>query len=177
VIENGGTIRRLVLSEGVWEPVTTNGYVPGQVLAASYSYFEKKLWILDEVNFAGHWGAKRRIVRLDPETGAAETLAVFPRLGLFEDYWFRVDRDGSLLLFASSPKAKKHVIARLGVAQGKLQIFGVRLGQGALVAPPTVDMEGYWLVTQSSPKFAAEPKRLQDLGLVSVPHPKPADWM
>ena len=82
-----------------------------------------------------------------------------------------------MLLFASSPIARKHVIARVQALDGKLDVTGVRYGLGAIVAPPVADMQGYWLVTQTTPKFAAEPKRLDDLGLVSLIHPKPADWM
>jgi hypothetical protein len=169
-------VERLKLSEGVWEAVRPGSYVPGRVQAATYSFYERKLWILDDVDPPGHPFKQRRIVLLDPDTGRAQVIAAFPRLGMFDDYWFRVDRDGSMLLFASSRVFEKYVVVRLHASNGQLQILGVRAGHGELVAPPAVDMQGYWLVTQHGKK-AAEPERLGDLGLTLPKWLNAADWM
>lgn len=134
-----------------WRQVPEQGYTTGRVLAATYSFRDDRLWVLDEVGGPGLL-KKVRLVRLDTRTGEFEQLGQWPRLGLFNRHWLSVDRDGQVLLAASSDTARKHVIVRLDNREMKVKPSTVRLGQGALAYRPMVDQEGYSVVVRQTKK-------------------------
>lgn len=128
----------------------TPGYQPVDVVAATVATSDGMLWVLDEVRpFA--WLRMARIVRIDTLSGRHEMVWQSPRLGVFDRHWLAVDRDGQVLLFASSGRLKKHVTVRfeatpfvLGTAKPRL----VRLGQGDLLGEPLIDAHGYQYITR-----------------------------
>jgi hypothetical protein len=137
--------------EAIWHRVPDQGYSVNRVLAATYSFRDDRLWILDEVKGPG--GLKRaRLVRLDPRTGEFEQIGQWLRLGLFNQHWLVVDKDGQVLLAASSDVARKHLVIRLDNRAPQVKPTAIRLGQGALAYRPMVDQEGYSFVKRQTKK-------------------------
>ncbi|MCC6899792.1 MAG: hypothetical protein IT377_12505 [Polyangiaceae bacterium] len=79
------------------------------------------------------------MLTVDPDTGQARVLGQWPRLGLFEQHCLRTDRDGAMLLFASSKKHQLDAVVRLELADGNLAPSGFRIRPRALALPPVVD--------------------------------------
>jgi hypothetical protein len=137
--------------EATWHRVPDQGYSVNRVLATTYSFRDDRLWILDEVKGPG--GLKRaRLVRLDTKTGEFEQIGQWLRLGLFNQHWLVVDKDGQVLLAASSDVAKKHLVIRLDNRTSQVKPATIRLGQGALAYRPMVDQEGYSFVKRQMKK-------------------------
>jgi hypothetical protein len=155
------------LDDRLWKRVATTGYEPETVLATTYSTGDGRLWVLDERAF----GPVRiaRLARIDPVTGKHETVGAWPRLRLFDRHWLVVDRDGSVLVAASSAKLRKHMIVRVRVDAPHPRVGGVYVGGFEITGPPVVDEEGYWLIGFSR---AGGPRveRLTDLKA------RPGDW-
>jgi hypothetical protein len=140
-----------VQGEAIWHRVPDQGYNVNRVLATTYSFRDDQLWILDEVKGPG--GLKRaRLVRLDPRTGEFEQIGQWLRLGLFNQHWLVVDKDGQVLLAASSDVAKKHLVIRLDNRAPQVKPTAIRLGQGALAYRPMVDQEGYSFIKRQTKK-------------------------
>jgi hypothetical protein len=173
-----GTVRWSTLDSDVWQTVPQSEYAVGTVLAATYDYADGMLWILDEVaeteqshggthHGKGHHGKMlARLTRLDPDTGRAEVLGEWPRARHYDQLWLRTDRDGAMLLFASSAKHHHHAVARLAASAGALKLLGFRVRPRALIHPPVVDMAGYWLIARKG-KSGIDVQRLEELPLHS----------
>jgi len=162
------------VASGAWSKVPLEGYTPGKVNAATYSYREGKLWVLDEVAMGPI--SMARLTRVDPVTGTTEEVGRWPRLRLgskwvFDRHWLALDQDGAVLLVASSAMTNKHVIVRLQETGAGARVDGVRIGQFALAGPPAVDGSGYTLLLERKGKVLPELKRLQTLGA------KPGKWL
>jgi len=157
-----------------WLRIPLNGYAPEQVLAAAYSYRDKRLWVLDQSGSGADLTA--RLVSVEPTTGAHAVLGTWKRTTIgnnklvFDHHWLALDRDGSVLLAASSAKLNKHVIVRIDNGTASAQIDGLRVAPFNLVAPPAVDTAGYSLVFDSN-KGWPELKRMDTL------EAKPGRWI
>lgn len=151
-----------------WSRLPLTDYTPGKVLAATYSYRDNHLWILDEVTHGRHL-SKARLTRVQAGTGEAEVLGTWPRLKLFESHWMMLDRDGSVLLFASSSRTRAHWVFKLDPDSGGL--VGMRRRNGMLAVRPSVDMDGYSFLVQSRASQPPTVVRRADLHLV------PTGWL
>ena len=78
-----------------------SGYQPGQVLAATFSFGDHKLWVLDSTS-SGVGFPTARLARLDAQGGDVEVIATWPQLGIFDRWFLSVDRDGSVLMSGST---------------------------------------------------------------------------
>jgi hypothetical protein len=161
-----GTIwGRKIQGDAAWKRVPFSGYAPVKVVAVTYSYQDQRLWILDEVKQG--FLKKVRLVRLDPATGEFEQIGSWLKLGLFNQHWLVLDKDGEVLLAASSDALKQHTLVRFDNHGGGWKLDRVVLGQGALAFKPMVDEAGYSLVINKKPQSAfhdTETKRMADLG-------------
>lgn len=158
-----------------WYRVPLDGYAPEDVIAATYSYRDHNLWVLDQHRHGGLLLA--RLVSIDPSTGHHTLVGAWPRVRLLGDWvydrrWLVVDRDGSLLVVASSSRLRNHAIVRIDLADTPT-VDGVRLAPGLLGAAPAVDAGGYSLVIERRNKLPklkrlerliTRPGRWQDLG-------------
>ena len=135
----------LSLDQGAdqWVPLSLSGVPLGSVLAATYAYADNQIWVLDEIK--GFLGLKlARLLRVDATTGATTLVGA----------WLGLDRDGSILLSASSSRLLgAHKIVR--IATGTPKVTGVLAGLRALVMAPLVDRGGYTLVGPKRPGSAA----------------------
>jgi hypothetical protein len=138
------------------------------VLAATYSFRDDRLWVLDEVQ--GPFGLKRiRLVRIHPQSGEFEQLGQWPRVGLFNRHWLGVDKDGQVLLTASSDTAKKYLVIRLDNRAPQVKPSSVRFGQGALALRPLVDQDGYSFVLRETKKNRPPTKTERSKTLGGIP--------
>lgn len=155
-----------------WKKVGDQGYSPSKVLAATYSYRDGHLWILDEVAGIGNF-KKARLVRLDPTSGEFEQVGMWPRLGVYNRFWLFLDKDGEVLFTASSDLLKMHSTFRFDNHQANHHLDRVLFEPGALAYRPLVDQEGYSFIVNKKPNkdiHDTETVRRTSLGGV------PASW-
>ena len=159
-----------------WFPVPLEGYAPETVTAATYSYRDHNLWVLDQLDSGPI--PRARLTRIDPVSGKHTIVGTWPRLRLghkwvFDKHWLVLDQDGSVLLVASSSMINRHVIVRINVDGDTPQVGGVRIAPHALAGPPAVDPAGYSLLLDQKKKLPklkrletleAHPGRWLDLG-------------
>jgi hypothetical protein len=136
-------------TEGSWAKMDLKNYKPQKVLSATYSFKDGKLWVLDSFKLGLEWA---RLTRIDPATGESEILGTWPKFGLYDRHWLLVDRDGSILLTASSQKLNKHTVLRLESTGSGVQVRLARLGSKALAFSPVVDASGYWFASAATKK-------------------------
>jgi len=154
----------------VWRKVPLSADIaPKRVLAATYSYADGRLWFLDEAPLSKNL-RKARLVRVDPHTGAGDVVAEWPRLKVFDRHWLALDRDGALLLVASSSKMNHHVIVRLDTHGATFAVEGIRKANGRLLSAPVVDADGYSFVLD---KLGNQPVRTLRLRGLEA---KPGHW-
>ncbi len=156
-------------TDAAWSKLPLVGYKPAPVIGATYSSTEGKLWVLDEDPVIGQVIVRRRLVRIDPGSGRGTVVGSWVVPNLFDSHWLRIDRDGALLLIASSSKSKKHAIIRLDIASPAPHFDGVYFGKDHLIQGPVVDMAGYWLVTSHGNNKPAEATRFTNLKLKTKP--------
>ncbi len=111
----------------------------GRVISATYEPETESLYVLDEVD--GLLFKRIRLLRVDPNSGASSALMSWPKLGLFDKQYLVTDRDGKLLIAASSDERRKHLIVRLDAAS--LQVDAVMPRKGPLAMRPVVTNDGY----------------------------------
>jgi len=156
-----------------WFPVPLEGYAPETVTAATYSYRDHNLWVLDQLDSGPI--PRARLTRIDPVSGKHTIVGTWPRLRLghkwvFDKHWLVLDQDGSVLLVASSSMINKHVIVRINVDGDTPQVGGVRIAPHALAGPPAVDPAGYSLLLDQKKKIP-KLKRLETL------EARPGRWL
>jgi hypothetical protein len=156
---------------GTWRRVPLAGdYRPERVMAATYSYVDSRLWVLDE-RMQGN-APFARLVRIDPQTGHHELLGTWPRPRgwfqnqLFEDHWLVLDRDGGVLFVASSGKLGRHAAVRIALRDGESpHVEGIRLANGKLAGAPVVDVDGYSFLIKAGNSKPPRIERMSDLPL------------
>lgn len=154
---------RPLAADGAWANIPSGVVHLGAPLAATYNHVDGQLWVLDEV--PGPKGPHARLLRVDPTSGRRELLGEWPRAGLFQQHFLRTDRDGAMLLVASSAKHHSHALVRFTLQDGSLRLTGFRIRPRALAHPPAVDAAGYWLI-KAKQKGQLEVERLDQLPLV-----------
>jgi hypothetical protein len=90
------------------------------------------------------------------------TIGSWPRLKHFDRHWLLLDRDGSVLLVASSTKLRKHAIFRFtGLGSG---VRLVRMATGYLPSAPVVDLAGYGFIIRKNDNSPTTLVRMRELG-------------
>jgi hypothetical protein len=124
---------------GGWDPIATPDFAVGEALAATYSYADERLWVLDHAPDAS--GKEQvRLTRIDPVRRVAETVAMWERQRSGDRYWLDVDGDGGLLLTITSEVSNRSKIVRIDAQTLLVLIRGVT---GALLEGPVVSDDGY----------------------------------
>jgi hypothetical protein len=129
---------------GQWARSTYTDYDLGSVLAATFSFADDKLWLLDQVPpTKGHGQTAVRLARLDPFGGSAQIVGSWPLMHSSAYCFLSVVRDGGVLLnisrdgrnatvrFTAGPDAKPTLILRQA---------------GALAIGPVIDSHSYAFV-------------------------------
>jgi hypothetical protein len=127
-----------------WFRVDLTGFAPARVLAATSSYLDHRLWVLDELSQGK--ASVVRLHRVDPQTGGAELLGTWPKSSNYDGHWLALDVDGTILLTTSSTKLNRYFVIRIDNASNPLAIGGITAGHRTLAAAPMVDGDGYMLL-------------------------------
>jgi hypothetical protein len=143
----------------------------GKVTAATYSYTDRSLYVLDELK-KGH-ATHARLLRIDAMTGSASVIGTWPTFHFLKRQWLVADRDGGLLVVGTRkawPKAT--TIVRIDVQTA--QVTNVMVGSRPLAVPPIVDRAGYGLLWENRKgggisyerraSLDGMPGKLQDVG-------------
>jgi hypothetical protein len=134
---------------GKWTELLPASYEPGEVLDAVWSYADHRLWILDSQVIDGI--ATVRLVRIEPYLGTTQVLGQWPAEPSVLGRWLGLDRDGQVLLIATS--AERYGVVRVEVvpfedALPTRPLLAVR--DGRLAFRPLVDASGYSFVRKSN---------------------------
>lgn len=135
-----GTIRRHVVGAPLWFDLPAIVTI-GQPLAATVSFVDRGLYVLDEIAAQGQRVA--RLLRFDALTGGGTVLGAWPRSDLFDKLWLTLDREGSVLLIASSEALMEHTVARIRVDRSEPSVKRVLTHPGRLAWPVVVDRDDY----------------------------------
>ena len=165
----GEVWRRDVRSTAGWQRVVLGATALGTVKAATYTYGDGAMWVLDEVR--GALGLRfARLVRVGLDGSGAKVMASWPKVGVYDTHWLLVDRDGGLVLVASSTKTLSHAVAKLSTSGGGLHVAALRFAQGGLAVPPVIDRNGYrFFVKRHKKDHLVDTVRLDALAPSSLP--------
>jgi hypothetical protein len=143
---------RPVVGTGAWTKLATGTYAPQKVLAATYSFRDARVWILDEL--VVNRVTTARLVRLDLTTGTPVTVGQWARGAGWDSQWLLVDHDGHVLLFSSSASTNRHAVARLRSAgmssDPAIAVERFAIEAGLFPFAPTVDVAGYAFPVRST---------------------------
>ncbi|NUP09113.1 MAG: hypothetical protein HOW73_23940 [Polyangiaceae bacterium] len=139
--------RREVRGTGGWQQVPLTGVTLETVLAATYSFRDAKLWVLDESRTV------RRLLRIDPLSGKTTIVGSWARSSAFNKQWLVLDLEGDVVLASSSESAFGIARFRSAGLNPTIAPTVVNLEQGArrLMLPPAIDAKGNSIVTRTSP--------------------------
>ncbi len=152
--QSGATLHDVwfVGRSGQWSKLRYGAFALGQVLAATYSFGDQQLWVLDRI--VGPLGVHQvRLTRLAGDGGHAQMVAEWLDLKPSETWYLSVDRDGGILLTGSD--AVSNTTVRFSIAGPcPVAVAAVKLS-GALALRPVVDPFSYAFVYwQSSTQLA-----------------------
>ena len=119
----------------------------GDVRSATYIAESDSLVVLDQVG--GVFLSRARLITVAGD-GYATILGEWPLLGLFDTHYLTADRDGSVILSASSSERKTHILVRLDSENGNVMALARR--KGSLAMPPIVRADGYERVIRKGKK-------------------------
>ncbi len=128
-----------------WSEVPLSGFNGRQVLAATYSFADKRLWVLGT-----NGGTRAGLYRIDPATGVATLGGSWLFTNTYVRYGLSLDRDGKVLLFskANSGGAK---LAKLVVnASGQATASSISRDEPGLTMTPVADENGYSLLKDNN---------------------------
>jgi hypothetical protein len=116
------------------------GYSPKRVLAATWSFRDQKLWILDRIK------RRARLTRVHPFTGHWDTVGEWQLSLDYHDQWLGVALDGNVILFSSSKKNDAHGAALFHSvalhAFAPVEVARLYSHAGELLFEPTIDKLG-----------------------------------
>ncbi len=125
-----------------WQEVTFSGPPLGDVDAATLSFLDRRLLIVDRVR--EQRGAERaRILRVDPVASTSQVLFTTRARHGDRLAFLSVDRDGSVLLAVSNLRSKKTKLVRLDISGNAFRVSRVHVGRGVLTRPVIVDEHAY----------------------------------
>jgi len=164
---------RPIETQGEWHQIELGDFEVGKVLAATWSYADHRLWVLDETGTGP--GRKARLYRVEPYLGVVQTVAQWPALPTFDAHWLVLDRGGQVLLVLSSTVLRVHGIVRFETTVDEpaapiRMSFEVR--PKALGLEPFADAAGYAFVVKG-PGGKLLLQRRTGLALEACALPKP----
>jgi len=127
------------------------GYEPMTVMAATVGSADRMLWILDSRLDSQQSMMVSRLVRINLLSLEHQVIWEGPRNWDNFKHWLTVDRDGHVLLTASSWSMDYHNTIRIEAhpyVLGTEVPTAMQYGPGHLMVAPLVDSEGYFFVTR-----------------------------
>jgi hypothetical protein len=152
---------------GVWTRAEITGDAAlAQVEAAAFSWFDERLWIVEQVPGSGK-SNKRRLLRIDPVSGYVFSIAELSSLADHDEVWLRTLDDGRMLLAAA--KGSTCLLALLSskpFTRATPKVDDCRSGGGQLLAAPFVRglrVSGA-VLRKTGGKSRISPEELADFG-------------
>jgi hypothetical protein len=137
-----------------WTRLLVSGYTPTTILAGTFSYADRRLWVLDHALDTSNID-QLRLMRIDPfaSLGATAQLVLQePAEPGASGYFLTVDHDGSVLLTVASPSGS--VTSRVTVGQTP-PVTAIHTEPGLLAHAPVVDDRGYSFIVKNSDRTLA----------------------
>ena len=160
---------RPVEGPGEWREIELDDFEVGRVLAATWSYVDHRLWVLDEVAVGSGQAKERRLYRVEPYLGVVQLVGAWPRRAAFDAHFLVLDRDGAVLLAGSSTIKNFHAVVRIEATpykSGKSQGISFRLRRpNSLACAPFADAVGYSFAL-GGPEGTLLLERQTELGLL-----------
>ena len=132
-----------MLGQAGWSKVPLGTFAPQEVLAATWSFADRRLWILDK---AINSPPVVRLTRVEPYLGHVDSVAQWPWTGTWDKQYLVIDARGKVLLASSSTSTNKTALAHFEVApfigDAKVSVDSFRTFNGALALPPIADLSG-----------------------------------
>jgi hypothetical protein len=136
---------------GPWQQVNVPTGTLGHVIDAAYSPADGRLWVLDEADSSardiGGWSCHHqkttRLLRIERERSSVSVVASATPRGHYDQRGLLTDKDGQILVYASSAELSSHRVARLVPDGNSFDAFATGSLAHPLTAPPVVDFLGY----------------------------------
>jgi hypothetical protein len=160
---------RPVEGPGEWRRLNLDDFEVGSVLAATCSYLDHRLWMVDEVEVDSKEGMEARLYRVEPYLGAVQRVGAWRRDPARDKVFLVLDRDGAVLLVTSSTIRAEHSVVRLEAmpyAPWKPLRVSIKHWPGALAGAPFADTAGYSFALHG-PLETVQLERRTYLGLLS----------
>jgi hypothetical protein len=146
---------------GIWGQIAIPSFTLGDVVATTFSYRDRRLWILDRVGTNGGHGTTMRLTRVSQPDGSFETMTSWRARDDVSGWFLAIDQDGSVLLSATDERVS--MTAQLtfdATKEPHIALFHIEPGK--LVHAPLVDDNGYDYVV-SGPQGSMRINRLTTL--------------
>jgi len=145
---------------------SVSDYAFNTLLAATYSFGDRKLYILDRAfvtDANGNVTDVARLVRIDLQSNKVESLGTWPYTAVYTQFALVNDVDGSVLLVASNSSST--VIGKLAVSSSGTAYATVvdSSESGNLSFAPVVDPGGYAVTTTAAQTGAPTTRRYTQL--------------
>lgn len=143
-----------------WEKVDLPPGVLGKVVSATFSFRDRRLWLLD-ADPADATARRHRILRIEIESGNVEIVAATDRHDpdkkrRYERRGLLLDHDGNVILWASSARTQRHRLARIAPVAGGFKVTRTKRLPRALAFDPIADLNGFRLFYEPSPAKAED---------------------
>lgn len=137
----------------------TTGSVPalGRIRAATYSWADRELWIVDET-----LDGRLRLARING-AGSLQQIAAWPNSGLYDATVLTVDRDGGIILTQAKANGAGFVSAKLDVTNDVPSVVAKSSSALRLAAPPVVSSRSYAFVVETVGTNSTHIERLSAL--------------
>lgn len=132
---------------GSWVEVPQSGARIEQVLSATWSHRDHRLWVLDTYESGGE--PKYRLLRVEPYLGIVQVVGEWTRRADVSRRSLLVDQDGQVLLVSSSERADKHTVMRFEATpfdDSARVRAALAVRSGTLAFDPIIDGGGYTFV-------------------------------
>lgn len=116
----------------------------GDIKSATYSAVDGKLWLLERRT------SSYTLLRISPWTGVAEQLGSYPRGAVWDQHFLAMDRDGRVLLVASSLTSNRSKVGQLRV-NGSGQAYASKVDEESIpytTLAPIVDKDEYGFIVR-----------------------------
>lgn len=126
-----------------WAQVALRGYAPQAVLAATWSFADRRLWILDRTTDGSRLV---RLARVEPDLGHTQVVGQWSWTGTWDKQYLEVDSRGQILLSSSSAANDQYAVAQFQVVpfagNTPVSIDRFQILPSALALPPIADLSG-----------------------------------
>lgn len=139
-----GDLHRLDVTSGHVVRREVYGVAPRRVLAATYRFQDRSLYVVDEVR-VGKIVKLARILRIDPATGVGELVGSWVRSPHVDQVFLSAAAGGDLVLAGSSTSKVRFRAVQLQVDDGSVHVRRAAKGKAVLAFAPSLTGRGLTL--------------------------------